>query len=76
LSALTAGRAVRFFAEAFLGRIYGQQMISFFSRHYRSALYVLIALAVAAGIGALIYFKWYRPKAPREGDRACPSEHQ
>jgi len=35
-------------------------------RHYRPAMYVLIALAMTAGIGALIYFKWYRPKAQRE----------
>jgi len=59
--ALTAGRAVRFFTEAFLGRTYGQEMISFFSRHSRSVTYFLISLAVAAGIGALVYFKWYRP---------------
>jgi membrane protein YqaA with SNARE-associated domain len=65
-SALTAGRAVRFFAVAYLGRAYGQQMIVFFSRHYRPLLYVLIALAATAGIGALVYFKWYRPKAQRE----------
>jgi membrane protein YqaA with SNARE-associated domain len=66
LSALTVGRAARFFAVAFLGRIYGQQMISFFTRHYKLMLYALIALAVTAGIGALVYFKWYRPKAQRE----------
>jgi len=66
LSALTAGRALRFFAVAYLGKIYGRQMIGFFSRHYRSTMWVLIALAVMAGIGALIYFKWYRPKAQRE----------
>jgi membrane protein YqaA with SNARE-associated domain len=66
LSALTAGRALRFFAVAYLGRTYGRQMIAFFTRHYRPAMYFLIALAVAAGIGALIYFKWYRPKAQRE----------
>ena len=59
--ALTAGRAVRFFTEAFLGRTYGQEMISFFSRHSRFVTYFLISLAVAAGIGALVYFKWYRP---------------
>ena len=76
LSALTAGRAVRFFAMAYLGRIYGQQMIGFFSRHYRPALYVLIALAVMAGIGALVYFKWYRPRRQREQARAKQSEHQ
>ena len=66
LPALTAGRAVRFFAGAYFGRFYGQQMIDFCSRHYRPMMYVLIALAVAAGIGALVYFKWYRPKAQRE----------
>ena len=60
-SALTAGRAVRFFSVAYLGRIYGQQMIGFFSRHYRPMPYVLISLAGTAGIGALVYFVWYRP---------------
>jgi membrane protein YqaA with SNARE-associated domain len=76
LSALTAGRTVRFFAVAYLGRIYGRQMISFFSRHYRMALYFLIALGVAAGIGALVYFQWYRPKGQNEQGRARQSEHQ
>jgi uncharacterized membrane protein YdjX (TVP38/TMEM64 family) len=76
LSALTAGRAVRFFAMAFLGRIYGQQMLSFFSRHYRPALYVLIALAIAAGVGTMVYYNWYRPKRQREQARAQQSAHQ
>jgi membrane protein YqaA with SNARE-associated domain len=61
LSALAVGRAVRFFGVAFLARIYGQQMIGFFSRHDRPLLYLLISLAVTAGIGALAFFKWYRP---------------
>jgi len=65
-SALTAGRAVRYFAVAYLGRIYGRRMIAFFSRYYQPMLYILIALAVTAGIGALVYFKWYRPRAQRE----------
>jgi membrane protein YqaA with SNARE-associated domain len=65
LSALLAGRAARFFTVAFLGRVYGQQMISFFSRHYRPLLYVLISVAVAAGIVALVYFAWYRPNQRR-----------
>jgi membrane protein YqaA with SNARE-associated domain len=63
LSALAAGRATRFFAVAFLARIYGQEMLSFFSRHDRPLLYLLISLAVTAGIGALAFFKWYRPRA-------------
>jgi membrane protein YqaA with SNARE-associated domain len=69
-SALTAGRAARFFAVAYLGRIYGQQMISFFARHNRPMLDVLISLAVTIGIGALVYFKWYRPTARRGEGRA------
>ena len=67
LSALLAGRAVRFLTVAFLGRVYGQQMISFFSRHYRTLLYVLISVVVIAGIGALVYFIWYRPSQHSEG---------
>ena len=62
LAALMTGRGVRFFAVAWLGRIYGQQMISFFSRHYRMSMYILIVMAIAAGIGALVYFLWYRPR--------------
>ena len=66
LSALIVGRGLRFFAVACLGRIYGHQMISFFSRHYSMFMYALIALAIAAGIGALIYFLWYRPMKERK----------
>jgi len=70
LSALSAGRAARFLTVAFLGRVYGQQMVAFFSRHYRPLLYVLISVAAAAGIGALVYFKWYRPRQrPGGGER-------
>jgi len=58
--ALAAGRSLRFFGEAFLGRTYGRQMIAFFSSHYQAALDTLIALAVLAGIAALIYYKHYR----------------
>lgn len=66
ISALTVGRGVRCFAVAYFGGIYGQQMIEFVSRHYRPTMYALLALAVMVGIGALGYFKWYRPKAQRE----------
>ena len=66
LPALTLGRGLRFFAVAYLGRSYGHQMIAFFSRHYRQAMYFLVALAATAVIGALVYFIWYRPKAQSE----------
>jgi membrane protein YqaA with SNARE-associated domain len=66
LSALIAGRTLRFFTEACLGRIYGHQMISYFSRHYRLFMILLIVIAIAAGVGALIYFLWYRPMQARK----------
>lgn len=67
LSALTAGRALRFFAVAYFGRIYGHQMIAFVSQHYQLMRQLLIVLAVIAGVGALLYFIWYRPKhVPRK----------
>ena len=56
LSALTIGRSLRFFAVAFLGRTYGQEVAAFFSRHYQPIVYVLIALVFTGGIGFLIYF--------------------
>lgn len=62
LTALTAGRTVRFVAVALLGRIYGTAIIRWLSRYYRPFLYTLIAAGVAGGIAALVYFKSYRPK--------------
>ena len=73
LLALTAGRALRFFTVAYLSKVYGRQMIGFFSRHYQTMLYALIALAVMAGMGALVYFKWYRSAArPKGPGKAAP----
>jgi hypothetical protein len=62
LMALTAGRGVRFFAIAFLGKKYGTAIIGWLSRYYKPFLYALIALAVVGGIAAFVYFKWYRPR--------------
>jgi len=76
LPALPSRRAARFLAVAFLGRIYGQQMIRVFSRHYRPLLYVIISLAVTAGIGALVYFKWYRPTRQRVVGKARQSQRR
>jgi len=65
LSGLTAGRALRYFATAWLSRLYGRQMIALLARNYRPALYTLIALAVTGGIGALVYFRYYRGRKRR-----------
>lgn len=76
LSALAAGRGVRFFAVAYIGHIYGESIINFFSKYYQPVLYALIALAVLGGIGVLVYFKWWRPRQqkerPRQHEKASP----
>jgi len=60
LPALIVGRGARFLVAAWLGRIYGSQMIGFFSRHYHLFMMFLIWLAVAGGLFAAAYFLWYR----------------
>jgi membrane protein YqaA with SNARE-associated domain len=70
LSALGIGRAIRFFAIAFLGHIYGTAIVSWFSRYYKPFLYALIALGVAGVIAALVYFKWYRPRHKTDNSEA------
>ena len=62
LAALALGRGVRFFGIAFLGKLYGTAILGWVSRYYKPFLYVLIALGVLGGTGALVYFKWYRPR--------------
>jgi membrane protein DedA with SNARE-associated domain len=66
LAALGVGRAIRFFALAFLSRLYGTAIIGWVSRYYKPLLYALIGLAVLGGIAALFYFKRYRPQQQRK----------
>ena len=53
LAALALGRGIRFTILAVLGTIYGTHIVRFFSRYYKTALFVLIAVAVLAGLVAL-----------------------
>lgn len=62
LGALALGRGIRFFAVAFLGKIYGTAIVGWFARYYKTFFYVTIAAGVAGGVCAFLYFKWYRPK--------------
>jgi membrane protein YqaA with SNARE-associated domain len=66
LASLAAGRGVRYFAVAYIGHIYGHAIIGFLSQYYKPVLYGLIGLAALAVLGALLYFKFYRPKRQRE----------
>lgn len=62
LLALLLGRGIRYFAVGFVAHIYGNAIIHTLSQYYKPLLYTLIALAVLGGLGALFYFKWYRPR--------------
>jgi membrane protein YqaA with SNARE-associated domain len=66
LSALAVGRGIRYMAVAYLGHIYGKAIIHLIHQYHQPMLYTIIALASAGGIGALLYFKYYRPKRRRE----------
>ena len=66
LSALAVGRGARYFALAYIGHIYGESIVNFFSKYYQPVLYALIALAVLGGIGVLLYLKWWRPKHQKD----------
>jgi membrane protein DedA with SNARE-associated domain len=66
VAALATGRAIRYFGEAYLGHIYGVQIVSWLSRYYKPVLYTLIGLAVLGAIAGVWYFKWYRPRKQRE----------
>src|SRR6266853_1076978 len=59
LGALTLGRLVRYSIVAGLGALYGTHIVRFFSRYYKTALIILIGLAVVGGMLTLIqYFRW------------------
>lgn len=60
LGALALGRGIRFLVVAALGAIYGEQIVSFFSRYYKAALITLIALAVIGGLISLLEYLKYR----------------
>lgn len=65
-ASVTLGRGVRYMGVAYLGHVYGKGIISALSKYYQPLLYTFIGLGVLAGVGALLYFKWYRPKRQHE----------
>ncbi|HVZ60100.1 MAG TPA: VTT domain-containing protein [Terriglobales bacterium] len=63
LGAVAAGRGIRYTAAAYIGHRYGTGIIGFFSHYRRPLLYAVVSLAVVAGMGAAVYFGWYRRRA-------------
>ena len=66
LVALPLGRGVRYTLLAYLGSIYGRQILRWFGRYYQPLLYVLIALAVVGGLAGL-YFWWRLRRRKKKG---------
>src|ERR1700716_280405 len=61
LGALTLGRLLRYTIVAGLGALYGNQIVRFFSRYYKPAVSILVALAcVGAAISIIQYYRWKR----------------
>jgi len=72
--AYALGRMVRFSIVALITRHYGQSIFGFFSRYYKPAMYVLIALGVLGGIFAIRYYKQLRRRKKAE-DKGQVPEH-
>jgi membrane protein YqaA with SNARE-associated domain len=56
VGALTLGRAVRYSLVAGLGSLYAKQITAFFSRYYKPAVLVLVALAVVGSVLTLLEY--------------------
>ncbi len=60
LLALTVGRGLRYGLLAYFGVLYGRHFLRFFSKYTKPTIYVLIGMAVLAGIAALATYLRYQ----------------
>jgi membrane protein YqaA with SNARE-associated domain len=75
LGALAVGRGIRFFVLAGLAALYGNHIVSFFSKYYVPALLILVGLAVVTGGYALYkYLKSREPKKTRRAPRRAANK--
>ena len=72
LAALGLGRGARFLVVAGMGAIYGDAIVSFFSKYYQAALLTLIGLAVIAGAIAIYQYVQYRKRSPSTEESRVP----
>jgi membrane protein YqaA with SNARE-associated domain len=70
LAALVLGRGIRYFIEAYLGFHYGRHILRFFSQYYKSALAILIGLALIGTALTLVEYLRYRKKEAHAASRA------
>lgn len=74
LGALALGRGIRYSLLAYLGSIYGRQILHWFGRYYLLILYVLIAAIVAGALfGVYLWLRGRKPDAKRTaGNKLLP----
>src|SRR5437016_518722 len=56
LLALTVGRGLRYGLLGYFGVLYGRHFLRFFNKYSKPTIYVLIGMAIAAGIAALVTY--------------------
>ena len=73
LVAVGIARTIRYFALAWLGSIYSQQIFGFFEQYYKPVLWMLLALVLVGGIAGGLYIwkhkKDDKPIRPDAGER-------
>ena len=67
LAALAIGRGIRFTIIAGLGAMYGDAIVTFFSRYYKPTMFILIGLALLGSIAAVIGYYKQRKPPPKRG---------
>lgn len=66
LTALTSGRAIRYFLIAFLASIYGRQIIGWAKQYYQPILWTFVGLVVVGAIAALIWIRKHKQQSRRQ----------
>jgi membrane protein YqaA with SNARE-associated domain len=74
LAALTLGRGIRYGIVAFFGRLYGRQIVGFFSHYYKPTALVLGGIAVIGGIITLRKYLQSRKKNTGASQATAPSK--
>ncbi len=74
LGALATGRGVRYVIVAFLGSLYGDAIVSFFSKYYKPALIILIGLAALGGVFSFV--SYLRSKKRRTSSETTALGHK
>jgi membrane protein YqaA with SNARE-associated domain len=69
LTALVVGRGIRYSIAAYLGARYGRHVLRFFDQYQKSALAILIGLAIVGGILSLIQYLRYKNAVAAAGSR-------